>query len=279
MRSLEEQLKTLRAHHASREAELQNTITTTQHRLQEHIDALSDLQYRYEARSTDLHTLRSERDAAAVATALAHRRYESQSVEIGKLKDQQRVLETELKGVRTVLGSSTVPEVAALETAKVEAVQLTADKVQLEKRLANLTKDFDFTRQQYQLASTAATENASALSDLQTEVSALKVQASGEAVRLRQLNMATENQVHLERAKQLEAALKERDDILHRKEEELRDLKRGRGLATRASSTPRSPRLGSRASSPMPGLLAGNPMPGLLAGNGGRGGSALRFGS
>lgn len=270
LKTAEEQLESLKAAHASREAELQNTIKTTQQRLQEHVDALSDLQYRYETRSTDLHTLRSERDAAVAASALAHRRYEAQSVEINRLKQQQRATETVLKDARTMLLPSAVPEVGTLESAKAEIVQLAADKVQLEKRLASLTKDFDFTRQQYQLASTAAAENGYALSELQTEASALKVQASGEAARLRQLNMSTENQVHLERAKQLEATLKERDEILHKKEEELRDLKRGRGLATRASSAPRSPRLGSRASSPMPGLLMGNA---------GRGGSALRFGS
>ncbi len=270
LKRAEEQLESLKAIHATREVELQSTITTTQQRLKRHVDALSDLQYRYESRSTDLHTLRSERDAAVAASALAHRRYETQRVEIDRLKERQRGLETDLKDARIMLSSSAVPEVAALESAKAETAQLATDKVQLEKRLASLTKDFEFTRQQYQLASTAAAENASALSDLQTEVSALKVQASGEAARLRQLNMSTENQVHLARAKQLEATLKERDDMLQKKEEELRDLKRGRGLATRASSAPRSPRLGSRASSPMPGLLAGSA---------GRGGSALRFGS
>ena len=270
LQTAKDELEELKTRHANREVELQNTITSTQQRLQEHVDALSDLQYRYEARSTDLHTLRAERDAAVAATAQAHRRYESQSVDIAKLKEQQLVLETQLKHARTVLGSSTIPEVAALESANAETAQLSADKVHLEKRLANLTKDFEFTRQQYQLASTAAAENASALYDLQAEVVTLKVQASGEAARLRQLNLSTESQVHLERAKQLEATLKEREEILQKKEEELRDLKRGRGLATRASSAPRSPRLGSRASSPMPGLLAGNA---------GRGGSALRFGS
>ena len=270
LKTSEDQLEVLKAHNASREAELQKTITTTQQRLQEHVDALSDLQYRYEARSVDLHTLRSDRDAAAAATALAHRQIDSQRAEIEKLKAKQQVLERDLKDSRTVLMSPTVPEVAALERAKAEISQLLADKAQMEKRLVSQTKDFEFTRQQYQLASTAAAENASALFDLQTEVTALKIQATGEAARLRQLNMSTENQAHLERARQLEATLKEREDILQKKEEELRELKRGRGLATRASSAPRSPRLGSRASSPMPGLLAGSA---------GRGGSALRFGS
>lgn len=270
LKRAEEQLESLKATHATREVELQNTIATTQQRLQWHVDSLGDLQYRYESQSADLHTLRSERDAAVAASAQAHHRYETQRVEIDRLKERQRGLETELKVTRTMLVSSAVPEIATLESAKAQAVQLATDKMQLEKRLASLTKDFEFTRQQYQLASTAAAENASALSVLQTEVAALKVQASGEAARLRQLNMSTENQAHLERAQQLEATLKERDDVLHKKEEELRELKRGRGLATRASSAPRSPRLGSRASSPMPGLLAGSA---------GRGGSALRFGS
>jgi len=257
----------LKAQHMSGEAELQNTITNTQQRLQEHIDALSTLQFRYESRTTDLHKLRAERDAAAVATTQAQRRCETQGADIARLKEQQQALEGELKDVRIAFESSTVPEVATLEKAKAEARQLAADKAQLEKRSLSLTKDFEFTRQQYQHASTAAAENASALTDLQSEVSALKQQASGEAARLRKLNISNESQVHLERAKQLEATLEEREELLRKKDEELREMKRGRGLATRASSAPRSPRLGSRASSPVPGLL----------GSVGRG-SALRFG-
>ncbi|KAI9880921.1 MAG: hypothetical protein M1830_009989 [Pleopsidium flavum] len=267
LKTAEEQLGMLRAQYTSREAELQNTIIAAQQRLQEHIDALSALQFRYESRTTDLHKLRAERDAAAVATAQAQRRCETQSAGIANLKEQQTTLVTELREAQIALESSAIPEIATLEKTKAEARQLAVDKAQLEKRLASLTKDFEFTRQQYQHASTAAAENASALTDLQSEVSALKQQASGEAVRLRQLNISNESQVHLGRAKQLEATLEEREELLRKKEEELREMKRGRGLATRASSAPRSPRLGSRASSPVPGFL----------GSAGRG-SALRFG-
>lgn len=269
LKTAEEQLRSLKATHARREAELEHTITTTQRRLQEHVDALSDLQYRYENRLTDLHTLRSERDAAVTASARARSLHETQSLEMDRLRQQQGALEIALKDAQTALVTATGPEAAALESARAQTIQLAAEKAQLEKRLGSLTKDFEFTRQQYQLASTAAAESASALSDLQMEASALRGQASGEAARLRQLNLSTENEAHLERARQLEATLKERDELLQRREEELRDLKRGRGLATRASSAPRSPRLGSRASSPTPGLLAGSA---------GRGGSALRFG-
>lgn len=56
------------------------------------------------------------------------------------------------------------------------------------------------------------------------------------------------------------ATLKSRDNLIRRKEEQIAELKRGRGggVQTRGSSVqPRSPRGGSRGASPAAGMLGG----------------------
>lgn len=218
-----------------------------------------------------MHALRSERDVAYEDSVRAQRRVEALTTELLKVKEQRGALEQELNEARTAMQTSAVPGVADLEMARAEVRKLSSEKAQLEKRLANQAKDNDFTRQQYQIASTAAMENASEVQALQAEVAELKVKASGEAARLRELSMQREAQTHLDQVKRLEALLVEREEILRKREDELEHLKKTRGVTTRSASVPKSPRLGSRASSPAP-------VPGMFAnGTAGRGGSSLRY--
>jgi hypothetical protein len=96
------------------------------------------------------------------------------------------------------------------------------------------------------------------VSELESLITDLKRQASDEKRRLKELNYKNDLEQHLARVLNLELMLKNRDTMLQRKEEELKALRKGRGVATRGSSVqPGSPRLaGSRAGSPAPGLLA-----------------------
>ena len=72
------------------------------------------------------------------------------------------------------------------------------------------------------------------------------------------MNYKADIEQHVARILELELLLKSRDVMLKRKEDEVKALKKGRGVATRGSSVqPSSPRLvGSRAGSPAPGLHA-----------------------
>ena len=180
------------------------------------------------------------------------------------LKDQRKALQEELNAARTALkeGAGTTGD---LETAREQVRQLEKEKTSLEKSNANMKKDFEFTRQQYQNASTVAADSASQVMDLESEITTLKSAASDEKRKLRETNFSNDRERYLAHIQQLQGEVASRDAILQRKEEELKTIKRGRGVATRASSVqPGSPRMGgigaaapgSRGSSPVPGLLS-----------------------
>ncbi|KAI9822578.1 MAG: hypothetical protein M1827_000297 [Pycnora praestabilis] len=228
-------------------------LVEAEQRLQEHVEALSQLQFRYEDRNREVEILCKERDSAIAAVAQVERRGEMQAMDIVKLKENYLRLETELREVRSQLESLSIPEISQFERLRADLKQTLADKERLEHRIESLTTDFEFTRLQYQQASSHAVENANEATSLREENKALTKKASGEAVRLRQLNQADEMKVHLARIEELELGMAERDDLLRKKEEELKVQTRGRGLATRASSVPRSPKPYSRASSPNSG--------------------------
>jgi hypothetical protein len=86
---------------------------------------------------------------------------------------------------------------------------------------------------------------------LKDEIEIWKRKASGEAAKLRQMAISTENERQSRRILELEATLKERNEYIRRKEEEVRSQARGKGAMMRAGSTPKSPRP-SRAGSPNP---------------------------
>lgn len=211
--------------------------------------------------------------------AIAIRKQQAQSLELSDLSEERARLKEELETARVALTESAVPEVAETEKAKAAARVLSQEKAALENKIEALRGDFEFTRQQYQLASSAAAASATRLSDLEAEVVVLRQKSSGVALQLRAKNTRDETEVHKQQVIHLEHTLKERNELLKKKEEELRDLRRGRGMGgnTRASSQQsRSPRgagvVGSRASSPVPGLFGVGP------GVGTKVGSALRFG-
>ncbi len=238
-----------------------------QSRLQEHVEALTELQYRFEDQNKEMVTLRGERDAAIAASAGNSRNLEKLKANIAKMKEEHETLAAELVDARTALLNST-PEVADLEKARAEARQAAADKARLENRIQSMTKELEFTRTQYQSASTAAAEASMEVVALQEENTVLKRKASGETAKLRQLNSGKDTETHLARIKELEQTLESREELLKRKEEEIKAQTRQRGLGTRASSNPRSP-MPSRASSPASAFV-GMPM--------GRGGHPLRYG-
>ncbi|KAI9722949.1 MAG: hypothetical protein M1812_001398 [Candelaria pacifica] len=237
-------------------------------RLQEHIEALTDLQYRYEDQSTEIVAIRGERDAAISASAATSRRLEKITADISKMKEGRDILAADLADARTALLNST-PEVADLERSRAATRQALADKTKLENRVQSMTKELEFIRAQYQTASTAGAEASMEVVALREENDVLKRKASGETVKLRQMNSSNETEMHLARIGELEQMLESREELLKRKDEELKAHTRQRGLGTRASSVPRSPMQHSRASSPASALV-GMPT--------GRVGHPLRYG-
>jgi len=194
--------------------------------------------------------LRDEKDAI-------EKRQEKLLSDVAFIREQESQLKVDLAEAREALKMGGGP-IAELEVSKEETRRLTEKNASLEKSAANMRKDFEFTRSQYQEASTKAAELATQAVELESQNSGLKRQASDEKRKLREMNYRADLEQHLARVMELELLLKNRDFMLQKKEEELKALRKGRGVATRGSSVqPGSPKpVGSRGGSPAPGLLA-----------------------
>ncbi|KAL3478402.1 class II histone deacetylase complex subunits 2 and 3-domain-containing protein [Aspergillus californicus] len=272
LQALEQNLIHMRSSHANALEKLQKTLIASQARLLEREKILETLQHRYETRTKDLHKTRQERDRLLEAKRTSEQRAEKQRDELTKLKDERTQLRHELEQARESLKTSG-GDMAELEKAREEIRRLTKENASLERKSEYEHKQAEYTRDQYQTASNVAAQSGTEIRQLREENEALTRKAAGEAVRLRELNIQNDESRHLSHIAELEGALASREDLLRRKEDELRDIRRNRPSTRSTSTQPRSPKLnaGSRPSSPGPNNNNGSNFLGR--------GSALRFSS
>ncbi|KAK2814151.1 hypothetical protein FQN50_000555 [Emmonsiellopsis sp. PD_5] len=254
--------------------QLQTALTSTQARLQQTESNFSRLQHRYETRHNEYHKMRTELDQALETSKKSADRLERQKAEIAKLKDEKSALAKDLEEARNTIKEGG-GDAAALESALEEARKLNKENASLQRSVTQERSQSEYTRQQYQNASTAAATAAMELRQREEELEEMKSKASKDAEKLKLLRMKNDEQVHLARIAELETTLAGRDEMLNRKEEELRELKKNRPSTRATSLQPRSPKVGasrpaSRPASPGPGV-------GATGGGGNHKGSALRF--
>ncbi|KAE8161808.1 class II histone deacetylase complex subunits 2 and 3-domain-containing protein [Aspergillus tamarii] len=267
LNALEKNLVQMRTAHAAELGKFQDALTDMQSRLQEREKLLESLQHRYETRTRDLHKIRRERDRLAEYKATSEQKIEKQREDISKLKDERTQLRQDLEQARGEIktGGGVVAE---LETAREDIRRLTQENSGLERKAEYEAKQAEYTREQYQTASNIAAQTGNEIRQLREENELLKRKVAGNASRLREINIQNDGARHLSRISELEAILASREDLLRRKEDELREIRKNRPSTRSTSTQPRSPRLtaGSRPTSP--GINNHN----------GRG-SALRFSS
>ncbi|KGO43373.1 Histone deacetylase complex, subunit 2/3 [Penicillium expansum] len=273
LQSLEKNLIQMKHIYASEKAQLQAELAEANSRFQEMEKALGVLQHRYESRTNELHATRQERDRVTETKPSLEQRVEKQKETISSLKEERAELKRELDEARQALknggGSS-----AELETAREEIRRLAKENSNLERKAEFEKNQSEYTREQYQTASTAAAQSGTENRHLSAENEKLKRKAESNAVQLRELHMKDESARHLARIEELELTLATRDEFLRRKEDELREIRKNRPSTRSTSTQPRSPKwASSRPTSPGIGHN-GN-------GNGGLGGrgSALRYSS
>lgn len=214
--------------------------------------------------------VRHECDNLVATITVTEKKRENLLNQYAKLTEEHNALHEELEIAKRSLRASTVPQVAELETLKMNVRTLANEKALLERKNKSLLQDFEFTRQQYQVASSAAVEARNRSEELEAENAVLSKKASGEAVRLREatINNALETQVG-----ENERLAAENADL----QELLRKKERGKGVTTRTGSVaPKSPRLGnspagSRAGSRAPRSRPGSPVRSFLGVRKGRG--------
>ncbi|KAL4952131.1 class II histone deacetylase complex subunits 2 and 3-domain-containing protein [Aspergillus filifer] len=276
LQSFEKQLIQMRSDNEATLERLQKTLAGTQSRLQEREKILATLQHRYESRTKDLHIVRKERDRLLEAKSTAEKRLEKSKEEVAKLKDERTTLRHDLEQTREILKTGGAGgDAAELEKAREEVRHLTKENESLQKRADLANKQTEYIREQYQTASNVAAQSGNELRSLRDENEALKRKAAGEAAKLKELNTKSDESRHLSRIRELESLLSSREDLLHKKEDELREIRKNRPSTRSTSAQPRSPKITA-------GNLSRPTSPGLNNNNGnnypGRG-SALRFSS
>ncbi|KGQ01489.1 hypothetical protein PAAG_11839 [Paracoccidioides lutzii Pb01] len=247
--------------------QLQITLENMQVRLETTEKSFSKLQHRYETRLNNYHKLRQELDQVLEASQKSSDRLERQKIEIAKLKDDKAALTKDLEEARNTIKEGGGTD-ADLEKAREEVRRLTKENASLQRIVQQERSQTEYTRQQYQNASTAAAQTAMELRQLEEEIGELKLKTTADLAKLKQLRLKSDEQTHLSRIKELETKLSQRDEMLNRKEEELREMKKNRPSTRATSLQPRSPKWGaSRPASPGP----------INVGGGSIRGSALRF--
>jgi chromosome segregation ATPase len=253
--------------------QLQRELLQTRARLQEFETALSVLQHRYETRTKELHLTRQERDRLSEGKASMEQRIEKQREDIFKLKEERSKLKAELEGVRQELKNGG-GSLAELETAREEIRRLTTEKASLERKAEYEKNQAEYTREQYQTASTVAAQAGNELRQVRDENEALTRKVQGNTVQLREMNIKNDAVRHLARINELELILASRDDLLRKKEDELREIRKNRPSTRSTSTQPRSPKWAASSRPTSPGVGHNGNGNGLA----GRG-SALRFSS
>lgn len=240
------------------------------------MDSLSKLQERYEGRGQEIALLKQERDALNAAATASERKREASAAEVAYLKDSHSKVATDLNNTRMQLLGSSLPGVAELERALAEIRRLQGEIQGYEKKISSVSTELDFFRTQYQNVSSVAGESAEELRTLQSEVELLRTKASDNMLELHKLNHKTENDALAAHISRLQATLAHCEEQLRKKEEEIKQFQRGRGMGTRGSSVlpGGSPRAsGSRGASPVGGETM------LRMGSTKSLGSGLRFGA
>lgn len=254
LQALEVNLIELKNAHAVELNKLQKALADTQLRLKEKDTTLGSLQHRYESQTREFHKIRQERDRLAESKRISDQRIERQKEEITKLKDERTQLKHDLEAARDSLkvGGGSMAE---LEAAREEIRRLTKDNAGLERKAEYEKNQAEYTREQYQTASKVAAQSGNEIRQLKQENETLRRKVAGEASRLKEINLKNDESHHLSRIAELEGLLESREQLLHRKETELREIRKNRPSTRATSIQPRSPKFATNSRPSSPGIV------------------------
>ncbi|EAS31071.3 uncharacterized protein CIMG_06550 [Coccidioides immitis RS] len=235
--------------------ELRSALADARKRLRAMETNFAKLQHRYESKNERYHKTRRELEQSAESAKKSETRIERQKGEINKLKDERSELTKELQEARDIVKAGG-GLAADLEIAREEIRKLSQEKSNLERTAQQERSQSEFTRLQYQNASSAAAQSGIEVRQLKEQVEELERKCNGEAAKLKQLRAQNNEQQHLDRIRELENSLMTREKLLMMKEEEIRDLRKNRPTTRSTSTQPRSPKFAgsSRPASPAPNL-------------------------
>jgi len=242
--------------------------------------SIASIQPKYQEALNDRGQFEHEFNMSSLRQANLRKELENKEAELIKLREQKATLQAELTDARTALSSSSIPEIVEMGKLKEELVKEKSEKERLEKRLKNMQSDLEYMRNNYQNSSTLAAEHASENRALQTELDKLREKDKRDMVRIHEIQRSNEVKECLRRVQTLKDEKSELERELEKKQEELRAVMNGR-RATRGTSVPRSPRMGTGGTmSPGPrsmgrAMQMGNIGMAMAGGNGSRGNSPV----
>jgi chromosome segregation ATPase len=170
--------------------------------------------------------------------------YESRVAELSKVREDKAAIEAVLSAAREALSTSAIPEIADFNKLKDELQAQRIENERLQKRISNMQSEIEYMRGNYQTASSLGADLANEVTELKEENAILSRKASDNARRIHEIQASSEIRQYLARIDELENQLAESNREVEKKNEELKSLLNGR-RATRGTSVPRSPRMGT----------------------------------
>ncbi|KAK5747144.1 hypothetical protein LTR17_000277 [Elasticomyces elasticus] len=233
------------------EQSLRRMLHETQQRLDEHVQTISQVQFKNEELRIQLVAETQQRKQSERVMEVYVNRIAATESRYSSLREELVVENTKLKQqleeARTHLADHSVPERAEIEAVRLRAELAEAEKTQAEQRLEALAKNHEFLRDQYQTRTSDAQAMDTQVTELQSALDTAQALASGEQAKLRQMGYDAQSTKLRDENARLKIIVVDRDAAIKFRDEEIAKLKeaaRGR-MGTRGTSVPRSPRLGS----------------------------------
>ncbi|KAL8905089.1 MAG: hypothetical protein Q9171_006808, partial [Xanthocarpia ochracea] len=175
--------------------------------------SLSSLQTRYEDKDRAHRALHLEKTDLEASLFNALQKLEALTADQTSLKASKKQLETDLDQARKDLLTNphANPDITRIALAESHARIALAAKESLLKKVTSLSSDLEFTRAEYQTASTSAAELAAQVTSLESQLEIANRKASGEAARLATLNRDNAVQDARKEVRQLKAMMEERE--------------------------------------------------------------------
>jgi chromosome segregation ATPase len=227
-----------------RETEFRQLSDRAQREVDSYVSSINTIQTRYMEALKERGIYDAECKVAKEEALGLSRILESRQAEISTLKAARTELEKKLAEANDALLHSTNPELVKMAQLENDLSAANAQVQHLERKVAVMQSDTDYSKNMYNTASQRGSELASENRGYEKQIEQLQRQADANIVEVNRVQARNEVRALAQQVKELKNVVRERDTELNRVREELKALKSGR-RETRQSSVPRSPRLNS----------------------------------
>ncbi|KAI3323041.1 hypothetical protein HD806DRAFT_535536 [Xylariaceae sp. AK1471] len=228
----------------ARENEFRQLCDRAQKEVNSYASSINKIQTRYMEALKERGIFEAECKTAREEASGLGRSLESRQTEIATLKATRTELEKKLTEANDALLHSSNPNLIKMAQLEKDLNAANAQVQRLDKRVAVMQSDTDYSKNMYNTASQRGSELASENRGYEKQIEQLQRKADANIIEVNRVQARNEVRALAQQVKELKNVARERDAELNRIREELKALKSGR-RETRQSSVPRSPRLNS----------------------------------